>query len=146
MWKSQRKWLFLPLVLSLWLSAGSTSQAEEMYQMSESELTRLEANLNQLAKNSETKQNLLNKQKIQIEMLNSQLEKANSQLEESKKEIQKSKTLNEATQKSLDKANKYLREYEQEVKHKMEVKDRQLRTWKGISVVLAGIVVKKATK
>lgn len=91
MWKSQRKWLFLPLVLSLWLSTGSTSQAEEMYQMSESELTRLEANLNQLAKNSETKQNLLNKQKIQIEMLNSQLEKANKsagRTEERNTEIQ----------------------------------------------------------
>lgn len=87
MWKSQRKWLFLPLVLSLWLSTGSTSQAEEMYQMSESELTRLEANLNQL----ETKQNLLNKQKILIEMLNSQLEKANKsagRTEERNTEIQ----------------------------------------------------------
>ena len=56
MWKSQRKWLFLPLVLSLWLSAVSTSRAEEMYQISETELTQLEANLNQLRKNNETKQ------------------------------------------------------------------------------------------
>lgn len=133
MWKSQRKWLFLPLVLSLWLSAGSTSQAEEMYQMSESELTRLEANLNQLAKNSETKQNLLNKQKIQIEMLNSQLEKANNQLEESKKEIQKSKALNEATQKSLERANQSLAELEQEAKRKVRVKTRQRNLWVAIA-------------
>lgn len=133
MWKSQRKWLFLPLVLSLWLSAGSTSQAEDMYQMSESELTRLEANLNQLAKNSETKQNLLNKQKIQIEMLNSQLEKANNQLEESKKEIQKSKALNEATQKSLERANQSLAELEQEAKRKVRVKTRQRNLWVAIA-------------
>ena len=62
MWKSQRKWLFLPLACSLWLAAGSTSQAETMYQISESELTRLEVNLNQLEKNNETKQQLLTEQ------------------------------------------------------------------------------------
>lgn len=143
MWKFQRKWLFLPLVLSLWLSAGSTSQAEEMYRMSESELTRLEANLNQLAKNSETKQNLLNKQKIQIEMLNSQLEKANNQLEESKKEIQKSKALNEATQKSLERANQSLTELENEAKRKIEVKTRQRNLWIAISGGLLYALAKK---
>lgn len=37
MWKSQRKWLFLPLACSFWLFAGSSSQAETMYQISESE-------------------------------------------------------------------------------------------------------------
>ena len=143
MWKFQRKWLFLPLVLSLWLSAGSTSQAEEMYQMSESELTRLEANLNQLAKNSETKQNLLNKQKIQIEMLNSQLEKANNQLEESKKEIQKSKALNEATQKSLERATQSLAELEKEAKRKVRVKTRQRDLWIAISGGLLYAWIKK---
>ena len=63
MWKSRRKWLFLPLACSLWLLAGSTSQAEEMYQISESELTRLEVNLNQLEKSNATKQDLLTEQK-----------------------------------------------------------------------------------
>ena len=145
MWTTKRLCICL-LACSLWLAAGSTSQAETMYQISESELTQLETNLNQLAKSNATKQNLLTEQKKQIETLNSQLEKADNQLEESKKETQKSKTLNEATQKSLDKANKYLKEYEQEVNHKMEVKDRQLRTWKGISAILAGIVVKKVIK
>lgn len=87
MCKIIKRLLLLLLACSLWLAAGSASRAEEMYQISASELTKLEANLNQLAKNSETKQNLLNKQKIQIEMLNGQLEKANNQLEESKKEI-----------------------------------------------------------
>ena len=66
MWKSQRKWLFLPLACSFWLLAGSISQAEEMYLISESELTRLEANSNQLAKNNETKQQLLTEQKAQL--------------------------------------------------------------------------------
>lgn len=140
----EKKKLLLSLLVSSLLFFGyGTASA---YQITEEELNQLEMNLNQLEKNNEVKQNLLKKQKKQIETLNSQLEKADNQLEESKKETQKSKTLNEATQKSLDKANKYLKEYEQEVNHKMEVKDRQLRTWEGISIILAGIVVKKAIK
>ena len=55
MWTIKRLCICL-LACSLWLVAGSTSQAEEMYQISETELKQLEANLNQLAKNNETKQ------------------------------------------------------------------------------------------
>lgn len=66
MWKFQRKWLFLSLALSLRLSAASASQAEGMYQISESELTILEQDLHQLAKNSESKQQLLTEQKAQL--------------------------------------------------------------------------------
>ena len=138
MWNTKRLCICL-LACSLWLAAGSTSQAEEMYQISESELTSLEVNLNQLKKNNETKQQLLTEQQMQ-------LTEASQQLETVQKELTASKNLNEATQKSLDKANKYLKEYGQEVNHKMEVKDRQLRTWKGISIILTGIVVKKAIK
>lgn len=122
---------------------GSSVQAEAMYQISESELTQLEANLNQLAKNNETKQNLLNKQKIQIEMLNSQLEKANNQLEESKKEIQKSKTLNEATQKSLERANQSLTELEKEARHKVQVKARQRNIWAAVAVIAVGAAISR---
>lgn len=140
----EKKKLLLSLLFSSLLFCGyGTASA---YQITEEELNQLETNLNQLEKNNEVKQNLLTEQQKQIETLNSQLEKADNQLEESKKETQKSKTLNEVTQKSLDKANKYLKEYEQEVNHKMEVKDRQLRVWKGISIVLTGIVIKKAIK
>lgn len=66
MWKFQRKWLFLPLALSLRLSADSASQAEGIYQISESELTTLEQDLHQLEKNSESKQQLLTEQKAQL--------------------------------------------------------------------------------
>ena len=119
MWKSQRKWLFLPLVLSLWLAAGSTSQAEEMYQISESELTRLEANSNQLAKNNETKQQLLTEQ--------------GEQLETAQKELTASKSLNEATQRSLERANQSLQQLEDEAKRKIRVKTRQRNLWIAIT-------------
>ena len=110
----------------LWLSAGSTSQAEEMYQISEGELTRLEMNLNQLAKNNETKQQLLTEQQTQ-------LTEANRQLETVKKELTASKSLNEATLKSLERANQSLAELEDEAKRKIRVKTRQRNLWIAIT-------------
>lgn len=129
MWKSQRKWLFLPLVLSLWLSAASTSQAEEMYQISKSKLTTLEQDLNQLAKNNEIKQDLLTEQK--------------AQLETARKELTESKKLNAETQKSLESANQSLQELEDEAKQKIEVKTRQRNLWIAISGGLLYAWIKK---
>ena len=102
-----------------WLSAGSTSQAEEMYQISESELTRLEVNLNQLEKNNETKQQLLTEQR--------------EQLETAQKELTASKSLNEATQRSLERANQSLQQLEDEEKRKIRVKTRQRNLWIAIT-------------
>lgn len=127
MWITKRKQLSLLLACSLWLAAGSTSQAETMYQISESELTRLEVNLNQLEKNNETKQQLLTEQKAQ-------LTEANRQLETVQKELTASKSLNEATQKSLERANQSLKQFEDEAKRKIRVKTRQRNLW----IALAG--------
>lgn len=129
-------------LLCLLLACGSTAHAETMYQISEIELTQLETNLDQLAKSNVTKQRLSTEQKIQIEMLNSQLEKANNQLEESKKEIQKSKTLNEATQKSLERANQSLTELEKEARHKVQVKARQRNLWIGATALMMYAYIK----
>lgn len=136
MWITKRKQLSLLLACSLWLAAGSTSQAEEMYQISEGELTRLEMNLNQLAKNNETKQQLLTEQKTQ-------LTEANQQLETVRKELIASKSLNEATQKSLERANQSLKQFEDEAKRKIRVKTRQRDLWIAISGGLLYALVKK---
>lgn len=120
MWKSQRKWLFLPLACSFWLLAGSISQAEEMHLISESELTQLEMNLDQLAKSNETKQQLLTEQKAQLETV--------------QKELIVSKNMNAATQKSLEKANQSLKQLEDEAKQKIRVKTRQRNLW----IIIAG--------
>lgn len=127
MCKNTKSLLLFVLCFLLWLAAGTTSQAETMYQISESELTRLEANSNQLAKNNETKQQLLTEQKTQ-------LTEANQQLETVKKELTASKSLNEATQRSLEKANQSLTELEQEAAHKIQVKARQRNLW----IIIAG--------
>ncbi len=103
----------------LWLAAGTSSQAEEMYQISESELTRLEANSNQLAKNNETKQQLLTEQR--------------EQLETAQKELTASKSLNEATQRSLERANQSLQQLEDEAKRKIRVKTHQRNLWIAIT-------------
>ena len=135
MWTTKSLCICL-LACSLWLAAGSTSQAEEMYQISEEELTRLEVNLNQLAKNNETKQQLLTEQKTQ-------LTEASQQLETVKKELTASKSLNEATRKSLARANQSLRQFEDEAKRKIRVKTRQRNLWIAISGGLLYAWIKK---
>ena len=128
-----KKDLSVPVLLSALLFCaflpGLQVQAETMYQISESELTQLEANLNQLEKNNETKQQLLTEQKTQ-------LTEANQQLETVKKELIASKNLNEATQKSLERAKQSLTELEEEAKRKIRVKTRQRNLWIGVSAAL----------
>lgn len=125
----------LLLACSLWLAAGSTSQAEEMYQISETELTTLEVNLNQLEKSNETKQQLLTEQKTQ-------LSEAKTQLETVQKELIASKSLNEATQKSLERANQSLTELENEARHKVQVKARQRNLWIGATALMMYAYIK----
>lgn len=129
MWKSQRKWLFLPLLVSLWLAAASTSRAEEMYQISESELIQFETNLDELEKSNTNKQDLLTEQK-------KQLETAETELTESKK-------TNAATLKLLESANQSLKELEDEAKKDIETKTRQRNLWIGISGCLLYALSKK---
>ena len=120
----------------LWLAAGTSSQAEEMYQISESELTTLEQDLNQLTKNNETKQQLLTEQKTQ-------LTEANRQLETVQKELTASKSLNAQTQKSLERVNQSLKQLEDEAKQKIRVKTRQRNLWIAISGGLLYAWIKK---
>ena len=129
MWKSQRKWLFLPLVLSLWLAAASTSRAEEMYQISESELTTLERDLNQLEKSNASKRDLLTEQQ--------------KQLETAEKELTESKKTNYETRKLLESANQSLKELEDEAKKDIETKTRQRNLWIAISGGLLYALSKK---
>ena len=116
-------------LLCLLLACGSTAHAETIYQISEEELTTLEQNLNQLAKNNETKQQLLTEQMEQVET--------------AQKELIESKSLNEATQKSLLRANQSLQQLENEAKRKIRVKTRQRNLWIAISGGLLYAWIKK---
>lgn len=128
MWTTKRLCICL-LACSLWLAAGSTSQAEEMYQISESELTALETNLDELTKNNETKQDLLTEQQ-------KQLETAQTELAESKK-------TNAETRKLLVSANQSLKELEDEAKKDIETKTQQRNLWIAISGGLLYALSKK---
>ena len=107
-------------LLCLLLVCGSTAQAETMYQISESELTALETDLNQLQKSNASKQDLLAEQKMQLET--------------AQKELTESKSQNAATQKLLENANQSLQELEDEAKKKIEMKTRQRNLW----IIIAG--------
>lgn len=129
MWKFKRKQFSFLLACSLWLLAGSISQAETMYQISESELTTLERDLNQLEKSNASKQDLLTEQQ--------------KQLETAEKELTESKKTNYETQKLLESANQSLQQLEDEAKQKIEVKTRQRNLWIAISGGLLYALSKK---
>ena len=128
MWTTKRLCICL-LACSLWLAAGSSSQAETMYQISESELTQFETNLDKLETSNANKQDLLTEQK-------QQLETAQTELAESKK-------TNAETRKLLESANRSLKELEDEAKEKIEVKTRQRDLWIAISGGLLYALAKK---
>lgn len=123
------KYIVSLLVFLSCLSVGSYSQAEEMYQISASELTALETDLNQLETSSKNKQDLLTEQKAQLKT-------AQTELAESKKQ-------NAVTQKLLENANRSLQELEDEAKEKIETKTRQRNLWIGISGCLLYALSKK---
>lgn len=123
------KCIVFSAVLLFCLSVGSASQAEEMYQISESELTTLETNLDELTKSNATKQDLLTEQQ-------KQLETAQTELAESKK-------TNAETRKLLESANRSLKELEDEAKKDIETKTRQRNLWIGISGCLLYALSKK---
>lgn len=123
------KCIVFSAVLLFCLSVGSASQAEEMYQISESELTTLETNLDELTKSNATKQDLLTEQQ-------KQLETAQTELAESKK-------TNAETRKLLESANQSLKELEDEAKKDIETKTQQRNLWIAISGGLLYALSKK---
>lgn len=123
------KYIVSLLVFLSCLSVGSYSQAEEMYQISASELTALETDLNQLETSNKNKQDLLTEQK-------KQLETAETELAESKK-------TNAETRKLLENANRSLQELEDEAKKDIETKTKQRNLWIGISAGLLYALSKK---
>lgn len=128
MWIAKRLCICL-LACLLWLAAGTSSRAEMMYQISETELTQLETDLNQLEASSASKQDLLTEQK--------------ARLETAEKELTASKNQNAETRKLLESANQSLKELEDEAKKDIETKTRQRNLWIAISGGLLYALSKK---
>ena len=139
MWKIKKGLILSAVLLSFWLSpllSGSRAQAEQVYMISETELTQLEMNLTTLEQHSRDKSILLDKQAKQLSEAQKQLKIVNEQLK-------KSQALNEQTQNSLEKANQYLKEYEREAERKVKIKTRQRNFWIVISVVAVGSAISR---
>lgn len=132
-----KKDLSVPVLLSALLFyaflPGLQVQAEEMYQISETELTQLEASLQTLKAHSQERQKVLTEQATLLNQQKETIKKQASELSSLKKEIEISKAANEETQKSLLRANQSLTELEQEAKRKIRVKTRQRNLWIAIA-------------
>nr|DAM91011.1 MAG TPA: SECRETED 45 KDA PROTEIN CYCLE, PEPTIDOGLYCAN, CHAP, CELL [Caudoviricetes sp.] len=139
MWIIRKGLILSAVLLSLWLSpllSGSRAQAEQVFMISEMELTQLEQNLTALEQHSKSKQILLDKQAKQLNEAQEQLKIANEQ-------IKKSQALNEQTQNSLERANQYLKEYEKEAERKIRIKTRQRNLWIMTTVVAVGAAISR---
>lgn len=123
------RYIVFSAALLFCLSCGSVSRAETMYQISETELTTFETNLDELTKSNATKQDLLTEQQ-------KQLETAQTELAESKK-------TNAETRKLLESANQSLKELEDEAKKDIETKTQQRNLWIAISGGLLYALSKK---
>ena len=123
-------------LLCLLLACGSTTHAETMYQISESELTELENNLATLESHSQERQKVLTEQATLLDQQREELKKL-------KEEISSSKAANEETKKSLENANAYLTKLEKEGKHKIRVKTRQRDLWIAVSCGLLCAWIRK---
>lgn len=139
MWTIKKGLILSVVLLSFWLSPllfGSSTQAERVYTISETDLTTLETSLNQLKIDSEKKDKLLIRQQTQLNEAQKQLKIVNEQ-------IKKSQALNEQTQNSLERANQYLKEYEREAERKIKIKTRQRNLWMVVSVVAVGAAISR---
>lgn len=146
MWRIKNRSCMLLLLLALcFLPAlcGSSVQAEAMYQISENELTQLEANLQALKAHSQERQKVLTEQATLLNQQKETIEKQAEELRRLRKEIVISKTANEETQKSLLRANQSLKQFEDEAKRKIRVKTRQRNLWIAISGGLLYALSKK---
>lgn len=146
MWRIKNRSCMLLLLLALcFLPAlrGSSVQAEVMYQISETELTQLETNLETLKAHNQERQKVLTEQATLLNQQKETIKKQASELSSLKKEIEISKAANEETKKSLESANAYLTKFEDEAKRKIRVKTRQRNLWIAISGGLLYALSKK---
>jgi septal ring factor EnvC (AmiA/AmiB activator) len=132
-----KKDLSVPVLLSALLFCaflpGLQVQAETMYQISETELTQLETNLETLKAHNQERQKVLTEQATLLNQQKETIKKQAEELRRLREEIVISKTANEETQKSLLRANQSLTELEQEAKRKIRVKPRQRNLWIAIA-------------
>lgn len=138
-----KKWLlcFLSLLFAWWvLSASGTCSASEMpepvYQITETELLRWEANLQKLKQLSTT-------QKTESKRLQEQLTILEQELQTLKNQLATSSTQLTQAQKSLQTANQLLTQYAQEAKRERLRIKAQRNTWAAVAACLVVALIAK---
>lgn len=142
MWTIKKGLILSVVLLSFWLSPllfGSSTQAERVYTISETELTQLETNSQMQKVNSEKKDKLLIEQEKQLNEAEMKSAKAENELQIANEQIKKLKKSNEVTENSLRKTRELFNEYEKEAENKIKNKTRQRNFW--IMTTAAAVVI-----
>lgn len=129
----QRRLMYATLLLGCWLLSPSVGSAEKMYQITEPELIRLEQRLQQ-------QKMVISSSKAELVLLTRELKTSQNQLAELRHQLVESQKILIEQSSSIENANKYLQEYETEVRHN----ERRLKNQRIIWQVLAGFLFVKA--
>ena len=130
----QQKRFWLSLLLSLLLLFFGSGCAEAAYTVTDQQLTQLETVFSQLKEQQRRQEEILNRQKNQIEMLGNQLAESQTAMENSKKQLQVSEN-------SLAEANQSLQKSAEEAKRTQKRLERQRDIWATIAAITVGAAI-----
>lgn len=127
----------LSLCFSFWPWLGGYAEAapQAMYQISETELSRLESNLAKLKTHNE-------KYSKELEMQQSELEASREQLAKLREELEALGSKSRETEQLLKSANASLKQYAEEEKRKRLVIKRQRNLYAFLVVLTTGLLIK----
>ena len=139
--------LLLPALLLLSPAVGSCSE-NQTFQISETQLTALEAHLNALEANNAELLKLLNESETELTEATQQLNESKNQIAELRNQLQALKNESEEARQSLSIANAELRKASESFKASEKAHARiegRLRTqrnlWEVIAAVMVGVCV-----
>lgn len=137
--KTTKHLLLTSLLLSFyfWAYAGGCVEAapQSMYQISETELSKLETNLAKLKQSNA-------KYSKELKQQQSELEASREQLAKLREELEALGSKSRETEQLLKSANASLKQYAEEEKHKRLVIKRQRNLYAFLAVLTTGLLIK----
>ena len=137
--KATKHLLLTSLLLSFcfWAYAGGRVEAapQSMYQISETELSKLETNLAKLKKSNA-------KYSKELQQQQSELEASREQLAKLREELEALGSKSRETEQLLKNANASLKQYAEEERHKRLVIKRQRNLYAFLAVLTTGLLIK----
>ena len=137
--KATKHLLLTSLLLSFcfWAHAGGCVEAapQSMYQISETELSKLETNLAKLKKNNA-------KYSKELQQQQSELEASREQLAKLREELEALGSKSRETEQLLKSANASLKQYAEEEKRRRQAIKRQRNLYAILAVLTTGLLIK----